>query len=75
MARTLEQIIAAEKPEIVAAASEQAKKILFNINLAEQGEPIDNAQMDLAGSLRLTQPAIAEMEPSGDSICNSGKRY
>lgn len=41
MARILEQIIATEKPEVVAAACKQANEILFNINLKEQDELVE----------------------------------
>jgi hypothetical protein len=47
MARTLEQIIAAEKPEVVSLAREQANEILFNINLKEQDEPVDKTEEDV----------------------------
>ena len=35
MPRTLEQILATEKPEIIAKAREKAEEMLLNIHLAE----------------------------------------
>ena len=43
MARTLEQILAVEKPEVVAKAREKAEEILLNIHLAELRERAKNS--------------------------------
>ncbi len=76
MARTLEQILATEKPEVVAAAREQAEAMLLNIHLAELRELVEKTQMDIATSLGVKQPTIAEMEkPGRDVKLSSLKRY
>ena len=76
MARTLEQILAVEKPEIVKKAQEKAEEILINIHLAELRELVQKTQVDLAGVLRIKQPTVAEMEkPGRDLKLSSLKRY
>jgi DNA-binding XRE family transcriptional regulator len=76
MARTLEQILATEKPEVVAAAREQAEAMLLNIHLAELRELVEKTQMDMAAALGVKQPTVAEMEkPGRDVKLSSLKRY
>lgn len=76
MARTLEQIFATEKPEVVAAAREQAEAMLLNIHLAELRELVEKTQMDMASALGVKQPTVAEMEkPGRDVKLSSLKRY
>lgn len=76
MARTLEQILANEKPEVVALAREQAETMLLNIHLAELRELVEKTQMEIAESLGVKQPTIAEMEKPGRDIkLSSLKRY
>lgn len=76
MARTLEDILATEKPAVVAAACEQAEAMLLNIHLAELRELVEKTQMDIAVALGVKQPTIAEMEKSGrDLKLSSLKRY
>lgn len=76
MARTLEQIIAIEKPEIVKIAQEKAEEILLNIHLAELRELVQKTQVDLANVLGIKQPTVAEMEkPGRDLKLSSLKRY
>ena len=76
MARTLEQILATEKPEVVAAAREQVEAMLLNIHLAELRELVEKTQMDIAAALGVKQPTIAEMErPGRDVKLSSLKRY
>lgn len=76
MARTLEQIIAAEKPEVVENAQEKAGEILLNIHLAELREIVKKTQVDLANVIGIKQPTVAEMEkPGRDLKLSSLKRY
>ena len=76
MVRTLEQILAAEKPEIVADAQEKAGAILLNIHLAELRELVQKTQVEVAKSLGIKQPSVAEMEKRGrDLKLSSLKRY
>lgn len=76
MARTLEQIIAAEKPEVVKKAQERAEEMLLNIHLAELREIVQKTQVDLANVLGIKQPTVAEMEkPGRDLKLSSLKRY
>lgn len=76
MARTLEQILAAEKPEVVAEAREKAAEMLLNIHLAELRELVQKTQVEMAQTLGIKQPTVAEMEKRGrDLKLSSLKRY
>jgi hypothetical protein len=50
MGRTLEQLMADEKPEVVADARAMAADILLNIHLAELREKVQKTQVDGAGA-------------------------
>ncbi len=76
MARTLEQILATEKPTIVAKAQEKAEEMLLNIHLAELRERVQKTQVDIAQILDIKQPSVAGMEkPGHDLKLSSLKRY
>ena len=76
MARTLEQIMATEKPDIVAKAREKADEMLLNIHLAELRERVQKTQVDVALILDIRQPTVAGMEkPGHDLKLSSLKRY
>lgn len=76
MARTLEQILAEESPEVVAQAREKSAQILLNIHLAELRELVAKTQVEVAQTLGVKQPTIAEMEKRGrDLKLSSLKRY
>ena len=76
MARTLEQILAVEKPGIVKRAQEKSEEMLLNIHLAELRELVQKTQVDLANVLGIKQPTVAEMEkPGRDLKLSSLKRY
>lgn len=76
MTRTLEQILASEKPDVVAAAREKAEVILLNIHLAELRERVQKTQVDVAQLLDIKQPTVAGMEkPGRDLKISSLKRY
>lgn len=76
MARTLEQILAREKPEVIAEAREKAAEMLLNIHLAELRELVQKTQVEVAQTLGIKQPTVAEMEKRGrDLKLSSLKRY
>lgn len=76
MARTLEQILASEKPEVVAKAQKAATEMLLNIHLAELRERMNLTQGDIAASLGVKQPTVSDMEkPGHDLKLSSLKRY
>ena len=76
MARTLEQILAVEKTEVVKKAQEKAEEMLLNIHLAELRELVQKTQVDMANVLGIKQPTVAEMEkPGRDLKLSSLKRY
>jgi predicted XRE-type DNA-binding protein len=62
MAKTLDQMLAAEKPEVVADAREKEAKILFGIHLADLREHANKTQGDIALALGVKQPKVAGME-------------
>ncbi|WP_027848622.1 helix-turn-helix domain-containing protein [Marinospirillum minutulum] len=76
MARTLNQMLAAEKPEVVAKAQKVATEMLLNIHLAELRDRMNLTQGEIAASLGVRQPTISEMEqPGRDLKLSSIKRY
>lgn len=76
MARTLEQIIANEKPEVIAEAQKTATAMLLNIHLAELRERMNLTQGDIATKLDIKQPTVSDMEQAGRDIkLSSLKRY
>ena len=76
MARTLDQILKAEKPEVVAKARAKADEMLLNIHLAELRERVEKTQGDIAVALGIKQPTVAGMEkPGRDLKLSSLKRY
>ncbi len=56
MARTLDEILAVEKPEVVAKAREKASEMLLNIHLAELRERVQKTQEEVALTLGRTSP-------------------
>jgi DNA-binding XRE family transcriptional regulator len=76
MARKLEDILANEKPAVVAKAQKAATEILLNIHLAELRERMNLTQRDIAETLGVKQPTVSDMEkPGRDLKLSSLKRY
>lgn len=76
MARTLEQMLANEKPEVVAKAQKAATEMLLDIHLAELRARMNLTQGDIAATLGVKQPTVSEMEkPGRDLKLSSLKRY
>ena len=76
MSKTLEQLIAEQKPEVVASAKALAQEMLLNIHLAELRERVQKTQLEMARELGLKQPTVAVMEKQGRDIkLSTLKRY
>lgn len=76
MARTLDQILETEKPEIVAGAKVKAENILLNIHLGEIRTLMEKTQGEIASALGVKQPTVAGMEKAGQDLkLSSLKRY
>jgi DNA-binding transcriptional regulator YiaG len=76
MARTLDQMLATEMPEVVAKAQKAATEMLLNIHLAELRDRMNLTQGEIAASLGVRQPTVSEMEkPGRDLKLSSIKRY
>ena len=76
MAKTLEQLIAKEKPSVIARARERAAEIMLDIHLAELRERTKKTQEEVALSLGVKQPTVSDMERPGHDIkLSSLKRY
>lgn len=76
MARTLDQMLATEKPEVVAKAQKAATEMLLNIHLAELRDRMNLTCGEIAASLGVRQPTVSEMEkPRRDLKLSSIKRY
>ncbi|WP_350307071.1 helix-turn-helix domain-containing protein [Photorhabdus viridis] len=76
MARTLDQILANEKPEVVANTQTAATEMLLNIHLADLRERVQKTQGEIALALGIKQPTVSDMEKLGrDLKLSSLKRY
>lgn len=76
MARTLQEIIASEKPEVVSQAKELASEMMLNIHLAELRKSAEKSQVQIAETLGVKQPTVAGMEKLGQDIkLSSLKKY
>ncbi|WP_031521011.1 helix-turn-helix domain-containing protein [Siccibacter colletis] len=76
MGRTLEQMLADEKPEVVAAAQAEANEMLLEVNLAMLRDRVRKTQMEMAQALGVKQPTIAGIEKAGrDLKLSTLKRY
>lgn len=76
MARKLEDLLAQEKPEVVAAAKAKAGDMLLDIRLAEIRLLAEKTQADIADAMGVKQPTIAGLEKVGqDMRLSSLKRY
>ncbi|MEE3651110.1 MULTISPECIES: helix-turn-helix domain-containing protein [unclassified Brenneria] len=76
MARTFDQMLENENPEVVAKARAKADEILLNIHLAEIRERVQKTQQEVALALGIKQPTVAGMEKRGrDLKLSSLKRY
>jgi len=74
--KSLEQILASEKSEVVTKAREKAEEMLLNIHLSELRELVKKTQVDVAQILDIKQPTVAGMEkPGRDLKLSSLKRY
>lgn len=76
MARTLKQILEAEKPEVVEQVRKKADAILLDIHLAEIRNLMNKTQAEMAAALGVKQPTIAGMEKAGQDLkLSTLKRY
>ena len=58
MSKTLKEIMAQEKPEVVKQAKDMASEMLLNIHLAELREKVQLTQSDVANAMGVKQPTI-----------------
>lgn len=76
MSKTLEQLIAEQKADVLTAAQSLAQEMLLNIHLAELRERVQKTQIEMAQELGLKQPTVAVMEKQGRDIkLSTLKRY
>lgn len=76
MARTLEQLLDSEKPEVVAAARAKADEILLDMRLSEVRRLVEMTQAQMADAMGVRQPTVAGMEKDGHNLrLSSIKRY
>ena len=68
MARTLQEIIDQEKPEIVKKSQVMASEMLLNIHLTELRERAELTQNDIAGVMGVKKPAIVDIERVGQDV-------
>lgn len=76
MTRTLNQLIANERPEVVSRAKEKADEMLLELRLSEVRHLVEMTQAEMASALGVKQPTIAGMEKGGQDLrLSSLKRY
>jgi len=76
MGRTLEQLVADEKPEVVADAQAMASDILLNIHLAGRREKVQKTQVEIVKVPDITPLTVAGMEkPNRELKLSTLKRY
>lgn len=76
MARTLDEILKTEDPQVVAEATAQAEEILLDIHLREIRSLMDKTQAEMAEAMGVRQPTVAGMEkPGKDMRLSSLKKY
>ena len=76
MGRSLDEILATEKPEVVQAAKQRAEEVLLDIHLRKLREQLSLTQGQIAEALGVTQPTVSDMEREGrDLKISSLKRY
>jgi len=76
MARKLEDLLANEKPEVVAAAQAKADEMLLELRLSELRQLVDMTQAQMAAAMGVKQPTIAGLEKTGQDLrLSSIKRY
>ena len=68
MGSTLEQLLANEKPEVVAQAQKMAEELLLNIRLGEIRNLMDKTQQEMAQRLGVKQSSVAVMEKPGRNL-------
>ncbi|GAB2730923.1 MULTISPECIES: helix-turn-helix domain-containing protein [Halomonas] len=76
MARTLDDLLANEKPEVVAAAQAKADEMRLELRLAELRQLVDMTQAQMAEAMGVKQPTVAGLEKAGQDLrLSSLKRY
>ncbi len=76
MARSLNEMLKNEKPEVVEQARTMASEMLLEINLAELRKELEVTQIKIAEAMGVKQPTVAGMEkPGQDMKLSSLKRY
>ncbi|MFC7091839.1 helix-turn-helix domain-containing protein [Halomonas salifodinae] len=76
MAHKLTDLLANEKPELVAAAQAKADDMLLELRLSELRQQVDMTQAQLAAAMGVKQPTIAGLERAGQDLrLSSLKRY
>ncbi len=76
MARTIEDYLADEKPEVVQGAEERADEMRLAMRIADIREMCNVTQAELAEAMRIKQPTIAGLEREGNDLrLSTLKRY
>lgn len=68
MYRSLDEILLAENPEVVARAKAKAEEILLNIRLAEVLELLEKEQTQKTNSLKVFQPGFIDLKKQIEAI-------
>jgi DNA-binding transcriptional regulator YiaG len=76
MAKQLSELIKKTDPAVVAAARAKADQQIFELRLAQLRQSVEVSQHDLAATLGISQPSVANLEKRGHEVkISSLKRY
>lgn len=75
MAKPLSNLTSKVSKKVKAAASVKAAKLLTEMNLAELRKSRDITQDDVAESLNMKQPSVAQLEKRDDAYVSTLRNY
>lgn len=75
MAKPLSELLKKVAPEVKAAASAKAAEMLVEMTLAELRQQRGKTQVDVAQSLGIQQPNVAQLEKREDIYLSTLRKY
>lgn len=75
MAKPLSELLKKVSPEVKAAASVKAAEMLVEMTLAELRQQRGKTQVDVAQSLGIQQPNVAQLEKRDDIYLSTLRKY
>lgn len=75
MAKPLSELLKKVSPEVKAAASAQAAEMLAELSLSELRQKQGKTQVEVAKSLGIQQPNVAQLEQRDDLYLSTLRKY